>query len=212
MTRRQLLGTALAASVMPVAPGFTAQAQQATPVPGAIATPHMDGIDAPGFGIARVRTHPTPDLAQAVYPDVIFRFLPPTAALPEYFGYIFAFDDADPRSTINVTLLDDASAADAANAVAEAYSVSKYSILGQKRSPGRAMPTGGCPASSARSSAWTCRWGERCDGVDEHLVDQHPGLEVSQEGPALLSLGRSSTCVIPRSYQRSRKLFPCKCR
>jgi hypothetical protein len=51
----------------------------------------------------------------------MFRFLPPTAALPEYFGYIFAFDAADPRSTINITLLEDAAAADQANAVAEAY-------------------------------------------------------------------------------------------
>ena len=121
VTRRRLLGTALTASVVPVAPGFTVRAQHATPGPGTIATPNTNGIDGPGFGIVRVRTHPTPDLAQAVYPDVIFRFLPPTAALPEYFGYIFAFDDADPRSTINVTLLEDASAADEANAVAEAY-------------------------------------------------------------------------------------------
>ncbi len=121
VTRRQLLGTALAASAVPVAPGFMVRGQYATLRPGAIATPEMDGIDGPGFGIARVRTHPSPDLAQAVYPDVMFRFLPPTAALPEYFGYIFAFDDADPRSTINVTLLEDASAADDANAVAEAY-------------------------------------------------------------------------------------------
>lgn len=121
VTRRRLLGTALAASAMTVAPGFTVQAQQATPVPGAMATPDADGIDGPGFGIARVRIHATADMAQAVYPDVMSRFLPPTAALLGYFGYIFAFDDADPRSTINVTLLDDASAAEETNAVAQAY-------------------------------------------------------------------------------------------
>lgn len=121
VTRRRLLGTALAASVLPVAPALTVQARQATPVPGANATPDPDGIDGPGFGIARVRIHPTSALAQAVYPDVMSRFLPPTAALPEFFGYIFAFDDADPRSTINVTLLDDASAAEETNAVAQAY-------------------------------------------------------------------------------------------
>ena len=121
VTRRRLLGTAFAASVMPVAPGVAARAQDATPGPGAIATPDTEGIDGPGFGIARVRTHPTPDLAQAVYADVMFRFLPPTAALPGYFGYIFAFDETDPKSTINVTLLEDASAADEANAVAKTY-------------------------------------------------------------------------------------------
>jgi hypothetical protein len=121
VTRRRLLGTALAASVMQGATGLTVRAQEATPGPGPIATPDTDGINGPGFGIARVRTHSTPELAQAVYPDVMFRLLPSTAALSDYFGYIFAFDDADPRSTINVTLLGDAWAADEANAVAEAY-------------------------------------------------------------------------------------------
>jgi hypothetical protein len=121
VTRRQLLGTTFAASVMPVAPGFTIRAQDATPGPDAIATPGTDGIYGPGFGIARVRTHPSPELAQAVYPDVMYRFLAPTAALPGYFGYIFAFDNADPRNTINITLLEDPSAAEVANAVAEAY-------------------------------------------------------------------------------------------
>jgi hypothetical protein len=113
VTRRRLLGTALASSVVPVAPGLTVRAQHATPAPGA--------IDGAGFGLARVRTWPSPDLAQAVFPDVMFRFLPQIAALPEYVGYIWAFDDADPRSTINVTLLADASAADEVNTVAEAY-------------------------------------------------------------------------------------------
>jgi hypothetical protein len=75
----------------------------------------------PGFGIARVRTHQSADLAQAVYADVLTRFLPPTAALPGYFGYIFAFDDADPGTTLNFTLLKDAAAAEAANTVAQAY-------------------------------------------------------------------------------------------
>jgi hypothetical protein len=121
VTRRQLLGAALAASVMPVATGLTVRAQDATPGPGTIATPGTGGIDGPGFGIARVRTHPSPELAQAVYPDVMYRFLPPTAALSGYFGYVFAFDNADPRSTITITLLDDASAAEAATAVAETY-------------------------------------------------------------------------------------------
>lgn len=121
VNRRRLLGTALTASVALRVPGLPVRVQQATPEPGTVATPDTDRIDGPGFGITRVRTHPTPDLAQAVYPDVMFRFLPPTAALPGYFGYIFAFDDADPKSTINITLLEDAADADDATAVAGAY-------------------------------------------------------------------------------------------
>lgn len=120
-TRRQLLGTALAASVIPGLTGLRARAQEATPASGTIATPATGPTHGPGFGIARVRTHPTPDLAQAVFPDVMFRFLPPTAAVPGYFGYIFAFDLADPATTINITLLDETTAVDDANAVAEAY-------------------------------------------------------------------------------------------
>ena len=119
VTRRRLLGTALAASVLPSTPGFVAHAQVATPVEGA--TPVTNVSHAPGYGIARVRTHPSPELAQAVFPDVMFRFLAPTAALPGYFGYIFAFEEADPRNTINITLLDNAAAGDEATAVAEEY-------------------------------------------------------------------------------------------
>ncbi len=121
VTRRTLLGAALATAAIPAAPGFIARAQDATPEPATSATPGAGGADAPGFGIARVRTHPSAELAQAVYPDVMSRFLPPTAALPGYFGYIFAFEDADPANTINITLLADAAAADQANGVAQAY-------------------------------------------------------------------------------------------
>lgn len=118
VTRRRLLGTALAASVWPGAPRIAAHAQVATPETGA--TPVSNVSDAPGYGIARVRTHPSPALAQAVYPHVMFRLLAPTASLPGYFGYIFAFEEADPRNTINITLLN-AAAADEANALAEEY-------------------------------------------------------------------------------------------
>jgi len=113
MTRRRLIGGALVAATTSVAPGLIVRAQEATPGTEAAAPP--------GFGIARVRKHPTAEVAQAVYPDVMSRFLPMTAALSGYRGYIFAFDDADPKITINVTLLADANAADEANAVAQTY-------------------------------------------------------------------------------------------
>jgi hypothetical protein len=121
LTRRRLLGTALATLVLPAAHQTMVGAQHATPEPVGISTPGSEDIDAPRFGIARVRTHPTPERAQAVYPDVMSHFLPATAAVPGYFGYIFAFGTDDPRSTINITLLDHEAAAADAQAVAEAY-------------------------------------------------------------------------------------------
>jgi hypothetical protein len=121
LNRRRLLGTSLATLVIPIARGTMAEAQHATPETVGIATPGTQGVDNPGFGIARVRTHPTPEIAQAVYPDVMSHFLPATAAVPGYFGYIFAFDADDPRSTINITLLDHEAAAAEAQAVADAY-------------------------------------------------------------------------------------------
>jgi hypothetical protein len=122
VTRRRFLGTSLAAAAaLPVVPGLTARAQEATPEPAVLGTPAVAGFEAPGHGIARVRVHQSAEIAQAVYADVLTRFLPPTAALSGYYGYIFAFDDADPGTTLNFTLVNDAAAADAANAVAQAY-------------------------------------------------------------------------------------------
>jgi hypothetical protein len=118
LTRRRLLATALAAPALPI---HSIQAQDATPETGGLATPAIPGIEGPGIGIARVRTHASPDAAQAVYPDVMFRFLPPTAMVPGYAGYIFAFDTSDDRNTINVTLLADQAAGDEANVVARSF-------------------------------------------------------------------------------------------
>lgn len=121
VTRRRLIGTALASAAVPALPGLTGRAAPATPEPAVLGTPDLPGYEAPGYGITRVRTHQSAEAAQAVYADVLARFLPPTVALPGYSGYIFAFDDADPAATINITLLQDTAAADAANAVARAY-------------------------------------------------------------------------------------------
>jgi hypothetical protein len=117
-----LLGTALAGTV-PVWPGLTGRAQEATPQPVVLGTPTVPGFEAPGYGIARVRKHPSADAAEAVYADVLTRFLPPTAALPGYFGYIFAFDEyaEEAGTTLNVTLLKDHAAAEAAASIAAEY-------------------------------------------------------------------------------------------
>ena len=83
--------------VLPLA----AHAQDATPEAAA---------DAPGYGIVRVRALPTPELNQAVYPDVMYRFLPQTSAIPGYFGYLFAFENENPAASLTMTLLADEAA------------------------------------------------------------------------------------------------------
>src|SRR5688500_3350046 len=114
-TRRRLLGTALAAgAALPIVPSMSGRAQEATPGPSVLDTPAVPGLKAPGYGIARVRTHQSAEQAQAVYADVLTRFLQLAAALPGYYGYIFAFDGADPATTFNFTLVNDAATADAA--------------------------------------------------------------------------------------------------
>lgn len=113
VSRRTFFDGALATMASMAAPGVPALSQDATPIATA--------VTAPGFGIARVRTHPTAELLQAVYADVMTSFLPATAVVPGYTGYIFAFDDADPTASINITLLADAAAVDTANAVAMDY-------------------------------------------------------------------------------------------
>ncbi len=113
VTRRTFFGGALATAATLATSGIHARAQDATPV--------AEAVTAPGFGIARVRTHPTAELLQAVYADVLANFLPATTAVPGYVGYLFAFDDADPTASINITLLADAAAVDTANAVAMDY-------------------------------------------------------------------------------------------
>ncbi len=113
VTRRTFFGGALATAASMTTPGIHTLAQEATPAAEAMAVP--------AFGIARVRTHPTPEMLQAVYADVMSNFLPATTAVPGYAGYIFAFDGDDPTASINVTLLTDAAAVDAANAVAMEY-------------------------------------------------------------------------------------------
>jgi hypothetical protein len=111
-TSRSLLGGALAAAATSLAPNL-AQGQAATPEPGV--------APVPGFGIYRIRVHTSAEIAQAVYPDVLTRMWPGTAAIPGYAGYIFAFDNADPATTINITLTADQAAAESANAVAREF-------------------------------------------------------------------------------------------
>src|SRR5215204_3833053 len=113
LTRRTLLGTTLVASTASITAPVLAHAQDATPV--------SDAANAPGYGIVRVRALPTPELNQAVYPDVMYRFLPETSAISGYFGYLFAFENENPAASLTMTLLADEAATADANAVAEEY-------------------------------------------------------------------------------------------
>jgi len=113
LTRRTLLGSTLLAAAVPLAVPALVHAQDATPV--------SDGAEAPGYGIVRVRALPTPELNQAVYPDVMSRFLPQTSAIPGYFCYLFAFENDNLATSLTMTLLADEAAVEAAVEVAEEY-------------------------------------------------------------------------------------------
>jgi len=114
VNRRQVLGTVIAASLLSSRSHSTAA--QSTPVATSAVTP--------GYAIARVRRLPTPDLAAAIVPDVLATFLPRTAALPGYAGYVISAHVTDPTATISLTLLADEAAAAAADQVAREYAAS----------------------------------------------------------------------------------------
>ena len=113
VTRRVFLGSTILATAAPFAIPALAQAQDATP--------EAMGPEAPGYGIVRVRALPTPELNQAVYPDVMSRFLPATSAISGYFGYLFAFENDNLATSLTMTLLADEAAVAQANEVAKEY-------------------------------------------------------------------------------------------
>ncbi len=118
LSRRSFLGSTLVAAATPLVIPAIARAQNATPVP---ASPEAEPLDTPGYGIIRVRALPTPELNQAVFPDVMHRFLPMTEAVPGFYGYLFAFDQDDPASSITMTFVDTMEAAMVADEVAKGY-------------------------------------------------------------------------------------------
>lgn len=118
VTRRTLLGSALLAGV-PLALPIVGRAQDATP--DAMSSPAAESSNAPGYGIIRVRTVASPELNAAVFPDVMYRFLPKTAAVPGYAGYVYAVKNDDAATSLTMTLLADEAAVAAANEVAKEY-------------------------------------------------------------------------------------------
>ncbi len=113
LTRRTFLASSLVVAAAPMLVPRAAHAQDATP--------EATAVDAPGYGIVRVRALPTPELNQAVYPDVMYRFLPETSAIPGYFGYLFAFENDNPAASLTMTLLADEAATVQADEVAKEY-------------------------------------------------------------------------------------------
>ena len=111
VNRRQVLGTVVAASLLSSRSHSTVA--QSTPVATSAVTPD--------YAIARVRRLPTPDLAAAIVPDVLATFLPRTAALPGYAGYVISAHVTDPTATISLTLLAGEAAAAAADQVGREY-------------------------------------------------------------------------------------------
>ena len=109
--RRSLLGAAASAALLSSPLGRAA----------AQGTPEPEVLTAPGYAVARVRTLPNPELNAAIIPDVMATFLPRTAAVPGYAGYVLCQHATDPASTITLTLLADEAASQAAAAVALDY-------------------------------------------------------------------------------------------
>lgn len=116
-TRRTLLGASLLAAASTGLPRITS-AQDATPM---VASPEAVPLDRPGYGIIRVRTLATETLNQAVFADVMRRFLPATEAIPGFGGYLFANETENPASALTMTLLDTMESAVEADTVAREY-------------------------------------------------------------------------------------------
>lgn len=112
-TRRTFIGSAATGGALLLAPNLVTASQQATPVSGAAASP--------GYATARVRTQPTAELNQAIFPDVMARLLPKTTKLPGFHGYTFVFDNDDPTATITFTTMADEDAARASGQLAQDY-------------------------------------------------------------------------------------------
>ena len=88
---------------------------------GRVSTPQAESELSPGVALARVRKLPTAELNEAIYPDVMRTFLPVTAVVPGFLGYLMAFHATDPTASLTLTLVSDDTAADAAGAVARWY-------------------------------------------------------------------------------------------
>lgn len=121
ITRRTLIGSMATAGLLSTIPASRTLAQDATPVAVEDATPAPIEGDAAGYAIARLRELPTKELTDAIFPDVMANFLPATAAIPGFHGYVFAFHETDPSTSISLTLVSDESAAATANEIAMNY-------------------------------------------------------------------------------------------
>lgn len=113
ISRRTLVGGMAAMSAYGMVSRAPARAQPATPA--------ADSRTTPGYATARVRNLPPAAQNSAIFPDVMATFLPPTAAIPGFRGYTFAFDDEDPTTSLTFTSLTNEDAALNAEAVARDY-------------------------------------------------------------------------------------------
>jgi hypothetical protein len=103
----------MATSAGAVLPGFSISAQNATPPP--------PEAEAPTYATARVRTQPSAALNQAIYPDVMARYLPSITTIPGFLGYTFVFDDADPATSFTFATMTSEEAALASQEIVQRY-------------------------------------------------------------------------------------------
>ena len=113
LSRRNLLGGAALAGASSIVASSALAQDAASPV--AVQT------GPPGYAIVRVRALPTAELNNAVYPNVMHHYLPLIEATPGYGGYLFAFHDDEPGSSITITPTTDEAAGVKSDEAATGY-------------------------------------------------------------------------------------------
>ncbi len=101
--------------------GLTLAQDSGTPVAVGEATPVAVQSTEPGYGIIRLRALPTAELNQAVFPHVMHRYLPAIEAVPGFAGYVFAFHDEEPGTSITLNLTTDEAAGAASDEAAASF-------------------------------------------------------------------------------------------
>jgi len=121
VSRRAFLGGVAAASAVLTTSRQMVFAQEGTPAAVDPGTPVGVESTTPGYGIVRVRKLPTAELNQAIFPHVMHHFLPLIETVRGHLGYVFAYHETDPTTSLNLTLLTDQAAATASGEMAREF-------------------------------------------------------------------------------------------
>lgn len=89
--------------------------------PGATTAQDASTDGAAGYAIFRVRSVPTPELAEAITPSVMADFVPALREVPGYVGYVLAEDTDNPAGHLTLALTADESGAPGVTAVSTEF-------------------------------------------------------------------------------------------